>query len=215
VAGGTADTKAWQVENKLIILFSISIMNEITRSKEKETQFLPVKLRFYPDKGSAVLLLDKKNINFKAKKEAAEKLDLLPKEEFHFTIIGSDTGETILAQLANLPEPEKNITLEKIDELLQSFDWQTTITDDFYYLQKIYNEPEFPGEEKRRSIIQLAKIDQLEEFYIKLNSLLGTNFSTPLPHVTIYTNSNREDKKLRGIGLYSQKDFNDLKPEKI
>lgn len=190
-------------------------MEKITKSKEKEKSFLPVELKFYPDKGSAVLLIDKRNINFAAKREGAEKLGLLPKEEFHFTIIGSDTGEAILSQLANLSETEKNNTLEQINKLLQSFDWKATFTNDFYYFQKIYNEPEFPGEEKRRSIIQLAKIEQLEEFYHKLNLLLGSNFSTPLPHVTIYTNSNREDKKHRGIGLYSQKDFDDLKPERI
>lgn len=190
-------------------------MEKITKSKEKEKSFLPVELKFYPDKGSAVLLIDKKNINFSSKKAEAEKLGLLPKEEFHFTLIGSDTGEAILVQLANLSETEKNNTLEQIDKLLKSFDWKTTFTDDFYYLQKIYNEPEFAGDEIRRSIIQLAKIEQLEEFYNKLNKLLGTNFSTPLPHVTIYTNSNREDKKHRGIGLYSQKDFEALNPEKI
>jgi hypothetical protein len=182
---------------------------------ETETKRLPVELKFYPDQATAVLVIDKKNINFAAKKEKAEKLGLLPKEEFHFTIIGSDTGEAILNQLANSSEAEKNKTLEQINKLLQSFDWKTTFTNDFYYLQKIYNEPEFPGEEKRRSIIQLAKIEQLEEFYIQLNLLLGTNFSTPLPHVTIYTHSNRQDKKLRGIGIYSQKDFDDLKPKKI
>jgi hypothetical protein len=182
---------------------------------KSETKKLPVELKFYSDKATAILVIDKKNINFAAKKEQADKLGLLPKEELHFTIIGSDTGETILAQLANLSEAERNKTLDQINKLLQSFGWKTTFTNDFHYLQKIYNEPDFPGEEKRRSIIQLAKIDQLEKFYHKLNLLLGANFSTPLPHVTIYTYSNREDKKLRGIGIYSQKDFDNLKPEKI
>ena len=48
-----------------------------------------------------------------------------------------------------------------------------------------------------------------------VNQLLEKQFETPLPHITLYTTSTREDKKLRGIGIYSKKQFEELCPKRI
>jgi hypothetical protein len=181
---------------------------------ERESKFLAVELKFYPDKATALLIIDKNDIDLGQKQAEAKKLDLLPKKEFHFTLIGSDTGEAIMEQLENYEPEDKRKLFDKIRKLCESIVWKAVLTDDFYYLSKIYHEPDLP-EEKRQSIIQLARIKHLKEFYKDLNDILGTNFATPMPHVTLFTNSTRGDKRLRGIGIYSQNDFEDLKPERI
>jgi hypothetical protein len=61
----------------------------------------------------------------------------------------------------------------------------------------------------------MAIIEGLEDFYKKLNAILDTNFLTPLPHITLYTNSTRKEKKLRGIGIYSKEKFEELQPQKV
>jgi len=187
---------------------------------ETKAKSLPVELEFYPETATAVLTVDKNNIDLEAKRALAEQLGLLAKKEFHFTVIGKETGERILKVLENSDEIKRNRVLTQIRELVQAVDWRVVLDDDFYYITKDYNEPDpgNPGKtipETRRSIVQMARVDELAEFYRKFNDLLGEDFATPLPHLTLFTNSTREDKKLRGIGIYSPSQFKELKPEKV
>jgi len=184
-----------------------------------ESRFVPVKVETYRDIMTALLVVDKKEIWNDAKKEEAEKLWLSEKETFHFTIIGMDTGAEILA--ATEWSAKKEEILDKVFELCNSFERKVQLKDDFYYIEKKYNDPDpnhpdtMLPEETRRSIVQTAEIEGLDDFYKQLNILLGKKFETPDPHVTLYTTSTREDKKLRWIGIYSKKQFNDLNPKKI
>ena len=184
-----------------------------------ESTFLPVKMETYRDIVTALLVVDKAEIRKGAKKEEANKLWLLEKETFHFTIIWMATGAAILATTEWSTKKEE--TLDKVFELCNSFELKAQLKDDFYYIEKKYNDsdPNNPGdmlpEETRRSIIQTAEINGLDEFYKQLNNLLGEKFETPYPHITLYTNSTREDKKLRWIGIYSKKQFDELNPQKI
>jgi len=110
--------------------------------------------------------------------------------------------------------------LRKIKELCESIDWKIILKNEYYSVEKIYNNPD-PADpsktipEKRESIIQMAEMEKLNEFYEKLNSLLGTNFETPMPHVTLYTTSSLEENKSKGIGIYSKSQFEELAHEKI
>ncbi|MEX0877913.1 MAG: hypothetical protein WDZ40_03585 [Candidatus Spechtbacterales bacterium] len=45
--------------------------------------------------------------------------------------------------------------------------------------------------------------------------ILGLDLEVPLPHITLFTTSTREENQLRGIGVYSKEQFEDLSPEKI
>lgn len=187
---------------------------------EIENQVIPVEAVFYPEKATLLLNIDNHIPNLDFKRAEAQQLGLTAKEEFHFTIIGSDTGEEILELAENLDEQARTELTNKIRELNESTTWEVALKNDFYYIQKEYNDPdpnnpEVTIPEKRQSIIQMAKINGLEEFYKKLNSLLGKQFATPLPHITLYTTSTREDKKLRGIGIYSEGQFQELGPKKI
>ena len=70
-------------------------------------------------------------------------------------------------------------------------------------------------EEKRRSIVQLVTMPDLAPFYAKLNRLLDSHFDLPFPHITLFATSTREDKRLRGIGIYSEAQFHTTHPQEI
>lgn len=98
-----------------------------------------------------------------------------------------------------------------IQELSKKFNWNFAFKKESYFITKHYSE----DKEERRSIIQLVSLPNLDPFYKKLNKLLGTKFDTPFPHITPFTNSTNKGKKLRGIGIYSKKQFRALNPIKI
>ena len=132
---------------------------------------------------------------------------LLKKEEFHITVIGTDTGEAILKRLEGLDAEEKESKLREIENLARQTKWAFCLKFDYRFISKTYPPKDGYQEETRESIIQSAKLPNVRSFYGGLNKILGTDFPVPPPHITLFTNSTREDKKLRGIGIYSKKDL--------
>lgn len=125
-----------------------------------------------------------------------------------------------MASLENLSPNEQLVNLSKIKELADKTDWKFNLRPEFYYIKKEYNEsdPSNPGEtipETRESIIQMAEVGNLIEFYNQLQKITGLKSYVPIPHVTLFTVSTREDKKKRGIGIYSEEDFKALNPERL
>ncbi|HBY74715.1 TPA: hypothetical protein DEG21_02315 [Patescibacteria group bacterium] len=155
-----------------------------------------MKIKFNPETVTLILEIDNKAIDLNIKRIEAEKLDLLEKKEFHFTIIGSKTGEEILKSLENLSKIKRNEILDKIRKTSELINWIVNPENNFYYLENSYNNPNTIFE-KRKSIIQVVTIDKINEFYEKLNSLLKKQFEVPFPHITLFTNSTREETKLR------------------
>jgi hypothetical protein len=122
--------------------------------------------------------------------------------------------------MTSLDETERQKLLDKIYTLAESIQWKVTFKDEFFYIQKEYitsdpNTSDVNNNEKRESIIQNATFEGIDEFYQKLNIVLGTDFEAPRPHITHYTTSTREDKKSRGIGIYSLKQLEELHPQTI
>jgi hypothetical protein len=85
--------------------------------------------------------------------------------------------------------------------------------DEFYLLKQDYNDDNIP--ETRTTIVELADIPDVDDFYRELNTLLNTKFEASLPHVTLYSASTRTDKMLRGIGVYSKKELEKMGAKKI
>ncbi len=139
-------------------------------------------------------------INDKLKYKAQEK-NLLTKKEFHITLIGRATGE-ILKTISD--------SSSKIEEIYKKFNWVFAPQDEFYFIEK-----EYPEGEKRSSVIQIIELPNLKEFYKDLNNSFETNFEVPFPHLTLFTNSTKEENKLLGVGIYSEDQFKSLNPEKI
>ena len=181
---------------------------------------IPIIINFNPEKITLLLDIDNRFPNMEAKRVQAKELDLISKSEFHLTIIGSDTGEKIGESMSVLEKNERERILNKIYTLAESIKWSITLQNNFFYIEKEYTEedPNDQGSliyEKRKSIIQMAEIKGLNEFYKQLNTLLKEWFDEPLPHITLYTTSTREDKRLRGIGIYSQKQLEEMNPQQI
>lgn len=175
-------------------------MKKITFNKEKITLLLDVK--------AEVSSLDK------VSSEALSR-GLTKKNEFHITLIGNSVGEVIKEKISKLSISEQEKKLTQIEIFVNEFSWNCTPKGEYYFISKTYPKTEGFEEETRRAIIELIDLDDAHTFYIKLNELLGTNFKTPFPHVTLFTTSTREDKLLYGIGISNEDDFRLLNPERI
>jgi len=150
----------------------------------------------------------------------AEARGLSKKETYHITIIGSDTAEHILEILDSVSEEKRKDLLSRLEKLIQDARWGYSTKPEFFYISKEYNDPdpENPDTtipEKRESIIQLINLSGLEKFYSELNKIFDEKIEVPFAHITLYTISTRDDKRTRGIGIYSRKEFEDLEPQKI
>lgn len=179
----------------------------------QENNILLINKNFFIEKINAIFDINSK-ISIPNKIEIlAKNKGLSIKKDFHITVIWSRTGEKIQEILQNKNEKDKIEIIAKIKQIYESIDWKIDLSEDYYYIEKDYNKDWIF--EKRSSIVQLLRLIWLEEFYEKLNNLLWTNFEIPLPHITLYTTSTREDMRQRGIGVYSDKQFKELNPIKI
>lgn len=125
-------------------------------------------------------------------------------------IIGRATGEEIVKYLESLTSEERDIKSSQVQDLCESYHPHIEYKQEFYYIKKKYSETDI-----RESIVQIATIEGLEEFYRKLFKIIPIRFDIPFPHITLYTTSTREDKKTRGIGIYSEKEFSEINPRRI
>ena len=195
-------------------------MEQFRELSENKTEKQNGKLKFFPDQATLLLNINERDLAFKELENTALKKGLFRKEEVHLTLLGSKNGEAILVKLNALPEEQKTSQLAKIKEIAETFSWKVVVKPECYYISKKYNDPD-PNDlgktipETRESIVQMLEVEDLEEFYRAIREFTGIDFDLPLSHATLYTNSTRQDKRLRGIGIYSEKQFNELNPEKI
>ena len=153
---------------------------------------------FDDNKKTVLLHIKKEDLDLDIVRNFALAENLFPKQEFHITIIGRETGEILL---------KENLDFEKIKDLVKGINWNFDLTQEYYYITKQYSE-----NEKRESIIQVVELPELSDFYVKLNGLTGQDFSFPFSHITLYTNSTKEENRLRGIGIYSKAEMEQLSP---
>ncbi len=170
-------------------------------------------LTFTEDRCEVLLGVEENNVDLETVKEFAKEHNLLPKEEFHVTLVGGKASLLIKEHLASLSEEEGLELRTKIENLMNSFGWTPQFKKEFYYLKRNYdevsqNDPSITIPETRETIIELVDIPQLNNLHLDLQELVGIQLGIKaLPHVTIYSNSTREDKKQRGIGIYSDADL--------
>lgn len=167
---------------------------------------------FCLDGNNTFLITTEATQGLAATSEYAKRNELSPKNEFHCTVIGTRTAVEISEILSGLDGNQGDLLLVEIDSLIKQFSWNIIPKNEFFLLEKTY--PEYDGE-VRRTIIQMVDIPDLTEFYEKLNNVLSSNFSLPLPHITLYATSTNEKNILRGIGVYSEDEFKQLQPKQI
>lgn len=176
--------------------------------------------RFVEETANCLLALSKGGLGFEVVRAIANERSLHEKAEVHLTVIGSETGDEILSLLNALSPEERQEKIAALHALIEHTDWSFELVDEYWYVRKEYNDPDSGDPtrtipETRQSIIQMVRLPALEVFYQHMNALMRTSFRTPMPHVTLFTTSTRDDKRQRGIGIYSKEAFEALRPERL
>lgn len=162
------------------------------------------KLSFFDDYRTILLLVNKQEIDLRIFKKKSKVENLEFKKEFHITIIGFSVGE----EIANL-----KIDFKKVKSIAEKYNWNYDFNDNYYYIEKELYENN--SKEKRRSVVQLVELPDLEFFYKDLNNEFSCHFDVPFPHLTLLTTSTDISNVQRGIGIDSEREFLDLNPKKI
>lgn len=178
-----------------------------------ETQEQVKKMEITEEKPTILLGVDTRGLQLDELEPYASELGFERKKEFHITIIGFKVGGEIKKLLKK--HPEKELVLQQINGILQQYDWVYTPKNDVYKIAKDYEfsdpknkEQKIP--EHRETYVQMVELPDLAPCYTQLNQLLGTAFSTPLPHVTLFVKGSP-----MGIGVNSEEEFFQLHPEKV
>ncbi len=178
-------------------------------------QFNPnedIEPRFDAEKISLLLDIKSELVETEKVKSVAEQRGLHQKQEFHFTVIGTKGGTLVNESLSQLDSAARQEKIRAIENLATEINWSISFVPEYFFIKKEYDRDPY---EERQSIIQSITIEGLDEFYQRLNALLGTELATPMPHITLFANSTIEEKRLRGIGINSQQELEQLNPEKI
>ena len=170
------------------------------------------------DEGAMTLLLDV-HLDGGAPlwlKHRAQQEGLREKSEFHITLIGSKTGKKLLAMLDGVAPKERARVVQEMRALFHRFAWASSPREEYYVISKEYPIKQSPGEtETRRSLVQIVELPDLVEFYQGLRQLTGLDETLPLAHITLFAGSTLKDNELRGIGIYSKDQFEELNPQRV
>jgi len=186
-----------------------------------ELQPVPVIPEFFPKRATLLLAIAPNQLDLESKRSIADTQSLHQKPEFHLTVIGTDTGRQILAQLSQLSEADRNQALNSLRSFSEKTAWSVFLLPEFFLIQKKYPSEEqgatqqSPEQEIRTSIIQSAEVPALSAFYATLNRVFDQRFPVPYPHVTLFTGSTNPKNVNRGIGIYSLEDLKKIQPQRI
>lgn len=164
---------------------------------------------FQPQSYVLLLPVIRKNIKLLSEKAKLVRGQAFsPKSELHITIIGKDLGQRIKEKISSSAE-KKDLFLQYISET----DWSYEIVDDLYLFAK---EKEFSANEREKksihteTIVQMAKVPSLENFYQKIEAITGITIPPRPVHITLFTHGDSE-----GIGVNNQVEFNEVYKAKL
>ena len=166
---------------------------------------------FDEEKYTLMLNIDKQSIDLSDLQVIAKQNNFDEREEFHITIIGFRNGKEIGNVLDKLSSEDKQYELLRIKSLIDETDWSFELKSERYHISK-----EYPRlKELRESYIQIVNLPIINEFYDKLNNILGTNLESPPPHITLYTSGSDREKSKIGIGINSENELSKMNPKPI
>ena len=148
------------------------------------------------------LLLDVKKEDIDLKKYQSVSKGFEQKSEFHITIIGFRGGKEIKKVLSSMSLSDQKIFIERIKTLACETNWNYSFINIAHKISKDYSETD-----KRQSIIQIAEVCGLVQFYNDLNEMLNIHLEYPLEHVTLFTRGTDMEKSKMGIGINSEIEF--------
>ncbi|OGM96344.1 MAG: hypothetical protein A3B86_04360 [Candidatus Yanofskybacteria bacterium RIFCSPHIGHO2_02_FULL_38_22b] len=158
---------------------------------EKNTLLLEIKGNL-PD-----LILDG-DLALKIERKGFEK-----RKELHITVLGFKSGKRIREALEKIPD--KETIIEALIGMAENTEWTFDVNPERFHISK----------NERESIIQMVKLDGIDNFFDRLNGLLNTDIETPPPHITLYTKGVDERSGMSGIGINSQEEFEKLNPRPV
>ena len=189
------------------------------KNMEKNNNMLPVKKDWNEENYNALLYVARPDIPNNILQKAKE-YNLNEKPEFHLSVIASKNGKIISDLLSKVDTPEE--IKNQIKKEFLNKKWEYELLPEYFLMEKYYDKNELDRsgykdipEHSRYTLIQNAKMNDLKDFYIKLSELTGITFNQPLAHITLFSGSTYEPMKDRGIGIYSEDDFNKYLKSKI
>ncbi|MEK7093608.1 MAG: hypothetical protein AAB927_03950 [Patescibacteria group bacterium] len=139
-------------------------------------------------------------------RKAAEQNGLKEKPEVHVSVVVTKNAQ-ILWRALQAKSNAAEFT-QKIEALFRRYAWEYTLTNEYFlherfYTQDVLNENGDIGspEHMRRSIVQKVLLPDLSDFYAKMNVLVSTTFTVPVPHITLFSLTGK------GIGINSAEEF--------
>lgn len=178
----------------------------------------PEDIEYSQKKKTLLLNINKGEISLDGCDNVVVNENLKPKTEFHVTILGFSIGSKLNKLIKKMKDEDREIFESNLNELFNNTDWSFSFKDDKYFLTKEYKTQNSAGEEEietRKSIIQLIEMPNLEHFFNKFSELTGLEVDLPFPHITLYSNSDKEGNEAIGIGIKSRDFFDSLNPQKI
>lgn len=152
--------------------------------------------------------------------DAAKKLGLIEKQEFHISVAVTKNARRIKEVMRANKSPDA--MQKEIVSLVNGFSWEYALTDEYLLQEHSYTKEDLVEngytdltEHTRRSIVQRVTLPDLKLFYGKLNTLLKISITVPPPHITLFTWSDYEPMKLRGIGIASEEEFRRYTKERL
>ena len=179
----------------------------------------PLAKDFNPETGYILLAIARPDVPDRIRRAASDK-GLFEKLEHHISVVATRIAPALARALAVNPRAPQ--LKQDVAQLVEETDWHYELKDEYYYLEEFYDQKRlgefgYVGvpEHTRKSIVQMAAVPSLEGFYERLRTMLSHEFSTPVPHVTLYAWSDYEPLKTRGIGMASEEDFKRFAKEKL
>ncbi len=177
--------------------------------------------KLFDTKNNTLLLhIKKDSIDLSGIGEVAKQKGFDEKKGFHITVLGFKNGGEIKKILKKLSPEEQQAKLAEIQALIDNTDWSFVPEESRYHISKEYKTPDPQKKgaeisEIRESYIQKVQMEAIQSFYQKLNGILGSNLEPPPPHITLYTGGTDREKAKQGIGINSEAELMQLKPELI
>lgn len=186
----------------------------------KEKGFLPESRSFDAKNNRLLLRINRDSFDLKGIKETAEQQGYDEKNELHITVLGFKNGAEIKKILKKLSPEDQQAKATEIQALVDNTDWSFAPEEGKYHITKEYKTPDPKNKgaelsETRESYIQKVHMQAMQDFYQKLNSILGSDLEAPPAHVTLYTNGTDKEKAKMGIGINSEAELAQLNPELI
>jgi hypothetical protein len=162
---------------------------------------------FDAESGHVLLQLRKEDVGLEPRRVEFEGKTFQPKDEVHITIVGSSLG----AELAERLEQKAGLA-EEVRAAIEETPWSYRLLDEWHHVVREEGVDDKPYAE---SIIRMAEVPAIEDFYDRLRSLTGLQIEPRPTHVTLYI---YEDD--HGIGIatwneFEQRVVKEVTPEKL